>query len=373
MPLSISKLEQLLSQKGFNIKQYFVIDKLCIYLNIICNNNALEYLLYIPSKYQFNVNHSKYVYEIEENDLDNPLSTITNGSIEDYTGKPDIDDLEDKYTAINLDFNKDKNDSLEEHLEKGYKRNIEINITKDDTKEIKDIYRQLNRLGLCIQTVKYKLAILYKHFICVIRRDDSLSCFIIKHYPTKNNDGLYRRKLFIVPDLEILYENMEHIETDIETIQKGIYKVLDRNHLTHTKTLQQFLEEKADIIKSSELAYNKKTEFSNYLLEFENLLIANNLSETYLLNELKNNNKYQIGNNNLSIDIENSHYISKLETKINKLSIIKHELINNINDIKEKREDTLLNIDKIMYDNQIMLYEIIKNFRLLSKIATNNI
>ena len=52
MPLSLSKLEKLLSIKGLIATQFFTIDKICVYIEILAVSNADTFLLYIPSKYK---------------------------------------------------------------------------------------------------------------------------------------------------------------------------------------------------------------------------------------------------------------------------------------------------------------------------------
>jgi len=364
MPLSLPKLEKLLVMKGFVANKFFIIDKLCVYIHVISVKNSEDFLLYIPSKYKFVIEeHGKNIHKIKFLDIENYDNTV-----DEYAGLPDPDEVEKEYEEIDIELSPNKKNNIEGHLESGYKRTISLkDISKEDTKDLKDIYRQLKRLGFCVQAVRYKIAIFYKNYLCSIRRDDSIECFSIKNWP-----NTAKRKIYVIVDLELLYENMDSLQTNIETVRKGIYKVLDKNQLTHTRMLQRFLDEKNDIMISSEKAYNKKEEYTTYLIEFEQLLSVINVSEekiNFKIHEI--NEKYStIGIKGLHTDIEKSHQINKLETELNKISIIKQDITNNIDELIIKREDTLLTIDKIMFNTQIMLYEIIKNFRQLSAITS---
>ena len=172
MTLSTAKLEKLLSLKGFIPNKYFVMHGICMYIEIISITNADIFLLYIPSKYKFTVKKDRNVFKVKYVDIDGN----ENNTADDFAGELDEYSVENTYREIDVGMiPKSNGDNIAPHLEENYKRAITLkDISSDDSREIKDIVRQLKRLRFCVQNVKYKISIVYKNYICSIKRDDSI-------------------------------------------------------------------------------------------------------------------------------------------------------------------------------------------------------
>jgi hypothetical protein len=367
MTLSISKLEKLLSTKGFVPSRYFVMHNVVVYMEIISITDADTFLLYIPSKYKFSVPKSNSVFKIKYVDIDESHDN----TVDDYAGEPDEHDVENEYKEIDVQMSPTLHgNNIGNHLEENYKRAITLNdISTDDIQEVKDIIRQLKRLRFCVQNVKYKIAIIYKNYLCTIKRDDTIECFSIKNY-----NGRAYKKLFVTCDLELMYEKMDYLMLNMCTIRKGLYHILDKNHFTHSRTLQRLLNEKSAMIELSDTAYSKKVEYEKYIKEANEMLDGINKSEKgvlekiYYLNEKYNNP----GLKGLHNDIDKSHHLSKLNSEITDIQKIKEEVVKTIFNLKTKREDTMLTVDKIMFDNNVMVECVLRNFRELGLVCGNN-
>jgi hypothetical protein len=366
MPLSISKLENLLSMKGFVPNRYFVMYDVVVYMEIISIKDADTFLLYIPSKYKFSVPKSTNVFKIKYIDVDEKH----NNTVDDYAGEPDEHTVENEYREIDAQISPDiQGDNIGNQLEENYKRSITIkDISSDDSKELNDIIRQLKRLKFCVQNVKYKIAITYKNYLCSIKRDDSIECFLIKRH-----SGKAYKKLFVTCDLELMYEKMDSLILNMSTIRKGLYHILDKNHFSHSRTLHRLLNEKNAMIQFSDDAYSKKVEYEIYIKESKEMLYAINKSEKVVLEKMydikeKYNNPRLKGLHN---DIDKSHQLSKLNTDLSEIQKIKEEVVKTIFDLKTKREDTMLTVDKIMFDNNVMVECVIRNFRELGLVCGN--
>ena len=361
MPLSLSKLEKLLSLKGFVPNKYFIMHGSCVYIEIVSISNADIFLLYIPSKYTFRVKSPNGVYKIKYMDIKNDRDNTA----DDYAGDPDEDDLENKYEEIEVNVSpmiKDKN--IESHLEERYNRKISLkDVSREDTKELKNILRQLRRFRFCVQTVKYKIAIIYKNYLCSIKRDNELECYSIKRYPSQNT-----RKLYVTVDLELFYNKMDSLMLNMRTIRKGLYHILDKNQFNHTRTLKRLLEEKSDIIKFSDRAYRKKQEYEKYLKDLQTMLESVNESEKKLVTQLYEAEERH-GAPGLQNDINKTHQTDSINAEIEKISQVKQDIVKNIFKIQNKKENTILFIDKIMFDNTVMLECILRNFADLGKIC----
>jgi hypothetical protein len=364
MTLSFNKLGRMLSKKGMIIKKIFAVNGLCVYIEVLCICNADSFLLYIPSKYEIQTREDmENVYSLSY------IEVGEDGNIaSDYGGEPDNFDLEKGYDEIdvNLGTGGDKED-LVGHLEENYNHPVSLkNITKDDFSDIRNVFRQLRRLKFCVQSIKYKLAIIYKNYICCIRRDDTFDGFIIKNFPRVDS-----RKLIVTMDLETLYDKIESIDVDIITVKEGVYKVLNKNQRKHTRNLQTMLQSKNDILEQSEVIYNRKLKYTKYLKGLQTLLTELGTSERKIIEKLMViEDKYNDpGIKGLHNDIEKSHATSKLEEDLDRINKVKQDIISNIIEIKGKLENISLVTDKIFFDVSIMLDSIFKNFSKLTEIS----
>ena len=363
MPLSTGKLERLLALKGFIPTRYFVMHNIIAYIEIVSITEATMFLLYIPSKYKFIVSkNTDNVYKIKYIDIDESNNNTAN----DYAGEPDAHMIENTYQEIDAQISPTVDgDNIEKHLEDNYRREIALkDISSDDSKELKDIFRQLKRLRFCVQNVKYKIAIIYKNYICSIKHDDSIEYYSIKKYR-----GKPYKQLLISCDLELFYEKMDSLMLNINTIRSGIYHILDKNHITHSRTLQKLLEEKNTIMDFSENAYTKKREYEKYINETTDMLDAINKSEKHIMDQIHEINQRYNKSSGLQNDIEKSHQLTKLKDELSDVQKIKEDLVKTIFNLTTKREDTMLTIDKIMFDNNVMIDCVLRNFRNLGDIC----
>ena len=89
--------------------------------------------------------------------------------------------------------------------------------------------------------------------MCVIDRDDTIECFVIKHHPK-----IMSRRLYVTCDLELYYENTERIQQDIVDVLNGINQVLNKNQNTHARDLQSLIKEYQNIKVHSDKVLKKK-------------------------------------------------------------------------------------------------------------------
>ena len=365
MPLSINKLNKLLAGKGFIPDKYYTIEDLCVYIELVSISDADVFLMYIPSKYKFSVKNKPNVYTLKYFDYEDEEENTA----DDYAGEIDEYLIENTYQEIDMGINsEDKNPNIASYLEKNYKRAIKLkDVSDEDNKEVRDTVRQLKRLRFCVKNVKYKISIIYKHYICSINRDDSIECYSIKKY-----NGSKSKKLFITTDLETFYSKIDTLILNLTTVRKGLCHILDKNQFSHKKTLQLLLDTKNSIMGFSDRAYSKKLEYDKYYNEaidmLENIKQSekNKLSLLYELNEKYKDSPFNKG---LSNDIDKTHQMSILENEISDIQKIKEEIVRTAFDFKTKKENTMLTSDKIMFDNNVMIECVIRNFSKLEKIC----
>jgi hypothetical protein len=355
---SFSKLETLLSTYGLIPKTLFTIDSYIVYIEIFSLSNSSTFLLYIPSK--FNIKAEKGdIYKLKYIDLETPENIV-----QKYAEDPDNNDIKNDYDEVNIE--EQKTEDLENSLNENYNREIMLkDINKDDKDILKDIFRQLNRFKFCVQNIKYKITILYKNYLCSIKRDDTIECYYIKNFPTKKG-----RCFYISTDLKSMYESIKSVVNDVKTVKESIYKILNQNQLKHSKILINMLENKEKLLSYSDLIYKKKEYFEKYIEELEGILIKLKENQNCLLEEkktIRQKENYD-GIKGVHVDIQNSHLVFNIDTKLTKIDELIQELNDDILKTRLDRENLTLQIDKILFDNSIMLNEIIKNFNSITQI-----
>lgn len=357
MPLSISKLQDLLESKGFVPTKYFIMDGAVFYIELFSVKTADIFLLYIPSKYNFEPSkaHKDITYKISFIDMD----TQENLS-DEYAGAPDNLDVQNTYNSHHVDLSPDHN-KMEEHLTDKYKQDISLNdISKEDISSLKAIFRQMKRLRYCVQNLKYKLGVIFKNYICAIRRDDDVNCFTIKHYVRSDV-----KKLFVIIDLETFYEKSEKILDDIHTVSSSVYHILEKNQTMHKKMISRIAENKKEIQGIPLLVQEKKVKYDGMISKLESMMGTMSLAEAGIIAQLDEISKSQP--TGLQSDITRAHNKSRLEDELNKVNQIKGKITSALVTLRNKRENAILNVDDLMFDSTVMFDGMVRNFSKLKE------
>ncbi len=360
--LSIKKLRDILLSNNITIKKIFCIGDIVIYLELLHIDSSNVFMLYIQSKYEIKVKNEWAdinIYQIKYIDIE----------ADDYIQEEN--NIEEEYDEIDLELSPErKKNNLEKILNDNY--NVELNLANnllEEKKIVKNIYMQLSRLKFCVQNLNYKIVIVYKKYILCIKRDNSLESYTISEVNEMNENITEEIKMYISIDLENFYSKIKSVSFDIAQLKENIFKLLNKNQIKHEKILNDLYEQKNTILSISTNVCRKKVELDNCIDQLQVLL--NNLiikEKDILKNHLEFKNKEKYENKNLNFDIERSHiennYYKSLENIIN----TKEEILNEIIKLKIYKEHLILNIDRILFDNSVMLNNINNNLIKLSKI-----
>ena len=365
MPLSITKLVNLLGERGFYVKTFYKVCGVCAFIEIISSQNADNYMLYIPSKYNFKISSSlDNVYDLKQIDVES--NNNESDILKEYAEKPDELDVENEYHEIYLNNPKlfDGDENVEKILENKYKKQIQIQESNtSENSDVKCILRQLNRLKFCVQSVEYKLVLMHKYYLCFLHTYDVLDMYQIQNFPVQNY-----RTLLVTLDLEMLYNNNDNVVLELSQVKKGIEKILDKNHNLHVHNLQNLIDNKESLVSYINSAATKKNNYSEYVVEFSNLLNRLSINEQDLLKKYKLINSQR--SQTLYKDIEYSHKKNKITTEIKTLQRIKSELIQNIINLQNESNNISLTIDKILFDNTVLMDRVFKNLNMLSDLCS---
>lgn len=66
MPISLQKLENLLTENGFVIKDFFLYGGECMFIEIFSILSADTFILYIPANYRFRMERGPNAYKLQE-------------------------------------------------------------------------------------------------------------------------------------------------------------------------------------------------------------------------------------------------------------------------------------------------------------------
>lgn len=359
--LSLNKLEQLLTSIGFMPKKVFADKGDCVYLEVTNIANADSFLLYIPSKYEVEVEGKDGVYKLRSIEIGEDGNIPT-----DYAGEPDDAEMEKKYEEIDADLSPvdADHDNYVDHLESNYEHSISLkDIAKEDKDCLRNVFRQLRRLRNCVRGIKYKIAIIYKNYLCCVRRDDTMEGFMLKDYPARDD-----WTMLIVVDLETLYEKRSVIGLDIKTVRDAIYKVLDKNQVKHTRNLKKLIDKQKDIDMYSDSIYKSKVKFSERLEALYALLSRMEVAEKKVITDMMTleSRRSDKGIKGFHNDIDRVNKTSKLEKELENITDVKHDIIQNILTLRQQQETLSLQVDKIFFETSIMLDAILKNMNELN-------
>ena len=365
MVLSINKLIKLLMSRGFYPKSFFRIYKVCAFIEIISNKNGDSYMIYIPSRYSFSVEPSTFpnVYDLKtingDDDDDNDDDDEKHQLLEKYTNTTkDIEDIYNNIDIANPGMFRDKKD-LETILKKKYNKTIQI--SKTNSGDLKCLKRQMERLKYCVQNIEYRLVIIYKSYLCFLHTEDDIDLFIIKLFPEKKE-----RTLYVTLDLELLYDSTDSINTDLKQINTGINKILDKNYSFHIQNLKTLLSTKENVVRSVNSAISKKYSNQEYVKEFVKLFRIMYDNEQELRQKIHNLRQEKKGS--MHYDIEFSHAKHRIDKEISKCQKVKNEVLKHITRLKSENSNISLTMDKILFDNIILLDQVFKNLEILDQL-----
>lgn len=365
MTLSIEKLQQFTRSNGFQIQRIFTRNGQCFLVEVMSIHTVDYILIHMPEKYRFNISSSS-----------TPTHDMQIVNFDEKTSSDDIDDyahvsealIESSYSdmeSIVIPTMRKNKLAMSDHLNESYKRNI---ILKDlegaDSIIVKDIYRQLRRLKYCIQGMSHKLAVMTAPYIGVLDHDDTITIY--------NADTLKRskkHKLYIVVDFKMFYDKVNTIEQECSQILDGIYMVLNNNQQLHSKNIKNLMARRDNILSQSDFLQKCKRDFTDFITKYTDLLnelYSYEKSKAYELEQLRS-----VETNTMHHDMKRTHQKKTLEKDLQKMQKTKQELVQAIQDVKNKNDNLALSIDTILFDNIVMLDKIFKNFEELEKLENS--
>jgi hypothetical protein len=360
--LSFDKLTSLLNDNGFLPLRIFNKDERLHMVQCISVKNARMFMIVIPKEYKIKADQDQDVIELKYLSFQD---TNEKNLSKKYADEIDLFDFEANYPEILLPekTKEEQEEHIEDKLMENYKRPIFIrDLGAGDVSTIKDVFRQVRRLRLSIQTTPYRLVICYKRYICVLNKDDTIEGFISKSL----DEPL--RKIIITVTLDYFVNNLEQIEDNITRIEEGLTKTLDKNVLSTIDKYNTFLTLSKNNLKNISSVKSKKDQISNQTNQLIQKLDTLKEHEQVLKTKLKMMSKKDTSFYGDMSSVQGRQQIVK---KMDDLYIDKTELLEKIVKLRETNSHMTLMTDKILFDNIVMLNSIINNLKLLDGLSNS--
>lgn len=330
-----------LEKYGFEIQRVFRDVRNNIFLELLCMNTIETILVRISPKYEIQLPPNIIEQSIEE--IPHPKNTDITLESETF--------IENMYSSNEL---LDNMTNRGKSIVDTYKKQIVVDNEKTQQLNKLNIIRQLNRLKYCVSGLSYRLGIISNNLLCILNKKEEIVLYQMK------GESPAFEKIYIVVNFGLFYDKISTIEKECSQIITGIYNILNINQNIHTKNVNQMLEQKESISEKSNILKLKKEEYIQYIDKYLELLYQINKSKqdkNFELIQLKKVN-HSI---NLHHDMKRTHQIKKIEKDLSGIEKTRNEIIKIIKELKVKYEKLSIDLDTIMFNNLILLDNILKN------------
>jgi hypothetical protein len=354
MALSLEKLHGMLHDKGFLPVAHFQYHGLCRYIEIVCKENAECFLLTVSSRFEMASDDNAYKLK--------SIPVDSSGLIpEKYARLPSNFEISNLYEDINLS-KKQSQDTIEKQLLEGYKKTIQLDNTVDGNIDaLKENFNQLKRLEQCVNNLEYRISIFHKVWLSVLNKESEVECYMVKDYAPS---GV--RKFLVTIDLESFLKNMATVPQDIEQINLGVAKVLDKNMNANTGQFYSSVRNCPVLTTVLQKVQKKRKGYADMIEQFRSVLEFTKRKEKELMNRLSNG----IGKDGtIYSDMDNARNRTNMEKELQKLVKSREDVIGSIIKIRQRDRSLVLIIDRILFDNVVMLSTVNRNLAILNALC----
>ena len=254
---------------------------------------------------------------------DYPRLQISYVPVKETADKPSELELQHQYSDADIPIvAHDK-----ERMNQMYKQSVILKSNKqtiqDQLNSIKD---QLHRLKFSIQGLPYKLAIVHDNCFGILNMDDEVFTYNIKNH-LKNN-----RTLYVVVQLDSVYDHIKTMDIETEQIINGIHKMLTKNQQSHINSLKTLIEEKEKILNQTAQEVTDRNDLLQLQQEYQNSMALLNRKIKDMTHERQNLKEFSSAS--LHLDMKRNHEIQHLDSQIERLKLAQTKLLKTLKEIQ---------------------------------------
>jgi len=337
--MSLQRLKDLFSDKGFVVNNYFTLEGYYKLVEIINFKNAISLIVIINNqKHKIPAEKGKHEYELLVKNVNIDTLGVLSDDVNLRSSYREIDHITKEFES---------EDKLSELYDKP------ISLIGEESKSIEKFsgtVRQMKRFKLCVKNIPFKFALFDDDCICVLNEDSEIETFYAPDYKNK------KRKIFITTSLENFF-NATDIEQSVTKINQQFYNILQENQRIETTKIQSMIDSKRNIVtQSSRILDMKKKLFD----KIQKLQVQH---ESVIRGGIEFQKKLR--NLNSNSDTNSRLMSDKLRTEIEKNEQQQRDIIKNILDTRRDLDELCLVVDNILFDNMTMLSRINHNFKTL--------
>jgi hypothetical protein len=339
---SLNALRQFMAKKRLFTKMQFIIDDTVAFIKVHLEGIGENILIYFPSA---------FVVPREDNSV--PIVELVPYELseEDRALITSSEEHEDKesYSELNIDDLKD-NDSFSSESYKPI--SIDNNKEQQVRKQISGYQNQLDKFRRATTHIKYKFAIMTNNVLSVISRRNEVESYIlrsniqmIKPIVDGKNDTVIQipHELLVVIDLPSFFEKIDQVTSDILTVYKNFYSMLNRAHTKQTALAEHRFKNYNLLIGRLMADYAKNAKYLDMIASLTASLEKTVEQEQSLLQRQKIVNDSQ--GTGMSADTTKSFKLNKTEQDLTKIRELKIKTTNLLQDIKARYNSFIISFD----------------------------
>lgn len=358
-----------------------------IILEVAHQNSGNSFMIFIPKSYEIHVSQSRH-----EAPPFTSWSLLPTPSISILQHHQDQELAKRLYPGIDV-YASQSEEGYNNHneLEKLYKQSLEIDEPIDNQgKIVSELVHQIRRLSFCVQKLRYKLLLRYENVLCALHfeakyRDAAPQTWFI--------DGARHphRRLFIFVNLETLYskigstssqskhssiKGVNNFLNEICQVEEGVQDILEMSREAHDEAIPQISLQLSQTTEINYIFHQGYIKFSEYQKELKELLKSLVSQEEQLqksLNQITHEHMTSGDHSLLHKDLNTAQYRSNIESSLQKISVLRSEILTNLSDVKEKQDDISLVLDKAVFENLALAEHLLSNIFLIQKYTATTV
>lgn len=349
MSLSLDKLQKLLSNYSMAPVRYYAYHDNLKAVEVMSLTNGEIFLVYVPSDYAFRMTSAHDgCYSLKR------LELASDGTVPDkYAAK--LSDVEmseyyDKIDLLNQDKIMDKSIDVERELIDQYRRKILVPSSEENaTAKVKDLLNQVDRLSKCVDTNDYGVAILSNTLLALDR--DHL--YLVRGREVKDS-----RMYVVVVGLETLFKNVNYITHDVPEINRGLQRILSKNHESHLSKLSTTIDSMSRCRSILQGHMDRVGRYTKFIEGFTEMIQRIKAREESIRDAVR---AVQSKSGTVGGELASLTEKESLERELEWLQTTRGRIFEKLVDLHQKSRDISLTLDKLLFDNLVMMVTIQRN------------